>query len=292
VLSASTTNCGAPVPLPPVFDTVYSFTSKSSVASLLSSTSAALRTYYHSVASSLNPSKPRVSGVFYHKHAPVSFNINVFCQIDEGETGEGNQRIVEVQRRHGDVSSFHTFYIFLLSEMTRAGHLSANVNMDVDCGDMDSMSPPSLDDDDELEQTVREMWTTKASSNNHKDAREGLRGLLASSIQNDDDLMPIVHRALDNQHDIEQYRLAIDLLDTALHRQKPPTSDLLLPVLSSLFSTSRDTPFGYETLHLYRSMLHSIDAMSYDAKLSSIINNESEVIDHIRENINTTAVKV
>jgi len=281
----------APLPLPAVFDETYSFVSSSSASSLLAAVSSTVRTFPSQVSFSAHPTSPRLSGLFYADNKPVSFRVSVFTSEDD------ESRVVEVQRRSGDMAAFHSLYRFLIDCMRREGHFAAET------AEMDCMEPPSMGDDDDcaLERSIMDMWRIKAGSDRYSDARDGLHGLLSPTaathhqpLFSPSELLPVIQHGIDSDYDVEQQRLAVQLLDTQLAAIQPPTSPLppalLLPLLPALLSTARSVPIDYQTVSMRTGLLQVLDALrSRGAVLADAMGTDSEVLDFLRANAHSTS---
>ena len=281
------------LPLPAVFDEGYSFVSSSSASSLLSAVSGTVRAFASDLSSSAHPTSPRLSGVFYADNQPVFFRVSVFTSED------GESRVVEVQRRSGNMAAFHTFYRHVVEYMRREGHFAAEAS------EMDRMEPPSMgdDDDDALELSIMDMWRIKAGSDRYSDARDGLHGLLSprAALQAEPlfaptELLPVIQHGIDSEHDMEQQRLAVQLLDSQLASVEPTASALphthLLPLLPSLLSTARSVPVEYHTLSMRTGLLQVLDSLrSRHSELADAMETERELLAFLRANThNTSAV--
>ena len=281
-----------PLPLPAVFDESYSFVSSSSASSLLAAVSDTVRAFPSAASFAAHPTSPRLSGVFYHDNKPVSFRVSVFTAED------GESRVVEVQRRSGEMAAFHSLYCHVIGSMRRNGHFAAETS------EMDRMEPPSMGDDDDsaLESSIMDMWRIKASSDRYSDARDGLHGLLSptaaakrESLFSPSELLPVIQHGIDSDYDIEQQRLAVQLLDSQLasavdSHSSPLPAALLLPLIPSLLSTARAVPVHHHTLSMRTGLLQVLDSLrSHDSSLADAMNTESEMLDVLRANTHTTS---
>ena len=275
----------APLPLPAVFDESYSFVSSSSASSLLSAVSSIIHTYPSDVSFAAHPTSPRVSGVFYHDNKPVSFRVSVFTAEAE------ESRVVEVQRRSGDMAAFHSLYRFIVDCMRRDGHFAAQT------AEMDRMEPPSMGDDDDhaLEMSVMDMWRIKAGSDRYTDARDGLHGLLTpkSAAQHEalfssSELLPVIQHGIDSDYDAEQQRLAVHLLDSQLATAASSSPShlphhLLLPLVPSLLTTARTVPIEHHTHNMRTGLLAVLDALrSRHSALADAVEAERELLHALR----------
>ena len=284
-------NSLVPLPLPAVFDETYSFVSSSSASSLLAAVSSTVRAFQSNVSFSAHPVSPRLSGVFYHDNKPVFFRVSVFTSED------GESRVVEVQRRSGDMAAFHELYRFIIDCMRREGHFAA------ESSEMDRMEPPSMgaDDDSALERSIMDMWRIKASSDRYSDARDGLHGLLSptasmrhESLFSASELLPVIQHGIDSDYDVEQQRLAVQLLDTQLELHAPSSAPLspalLLPLVPSLLSTARSVPIDYHTHSMRTGLSQVLDTLrSRDSMLADAMDTDSEVLDFLRANTHSTS---
>jgi len=279
------------LPLPAVFDESYSFVSSSTASSLLAAVSSTVHAFPSNVSFSAHPTSPRLSGVFYHDNKPVFFRVSVFTSED------GESRVVEVQRRSGDMAAFHSLYRFIIDCMQREGHFAAETS------DMDRMEPPSMgaDDDSALERSIMDMWRIKAASDRYADARDGLHGLLSptaasrhESLFSPSELLPVIQHGIDSDYDMEQQRLAVQLLDSQLTSAAQPTSQLaptvLLPLVPSLLTTARTVPIEYHTLSMRTGLLQVLDTLrGRGTALADAMETEREVLDFLRANTNSTS---
>jgi len=146
--------------------------------------------------------------------------------------------IVEVQKRQGSTANFHTFFLHIIQQLTHKGHLTPATTAAAASimHPLSSLTPPMMDDDHmdaALDAAVLNMWVDKSMSNNYRDAREGMRGLIQGQDRQDaqrspshSQLVAILQKGL-GSYDQEQMRLSLSLLETAMAQHPEETS--LLP---------------------------------------------------------------
>ena len=288
-------------PLPSDFEERHSLECCAGCDAVMAALVACVKAFYHSVSWQLHPSKPRLSGVFYHRHAPVCFQVNAFAA--DGVAGNGSpspsastSTVIEVQRRSGDLRLFQSFFLCLQEQLAQRGLVKADTQQPAYA--MESLSPPSLGEDEEddaaLELVVQDMWRAKAASLNHADARDGLRGLLAPSSPRPSasgfrplplsELCPIIHRALGNTHDPEQQRLAFTLLNHSLAAPASPStvSAHVQPLVPALFASVGELPSTYHSLDAARVLARICDSMETHPQLAPLVAEQGELVEQVR----------
>ena len=271
--------------LPPVFEGQYSLAACHGCDAVMAALPGCLESYPSPVSYEAHGEKPRVSGVFYEAHAPVHFQVNVFLARDMGGA------VIEVQRRAGDIRSFHAFFSHLQSQLTGAGVLQAERHQAPQ--PMESLSPPAFDDcdDDGLDALVQEVYTAKAMSLNHSHAREGMRGLMAVSPLPLSAVSPVMKKALASSHDAEQQRLAFALLQQSLECASPSGATHVQPVLPALFDCMGDLSPSYASVDAARSLARICDSLKGNPQLAALFAEHAEVVGQVKQMAAAGAVR-
>ena len=281
VVASSSPSVSA-LPLPAAFDLTYSFTSSSPTAQLLQSAGSAFASFGCGCSTSRHDSKPRISGVFYDSDAPVKFSLTVFTM---GEAAaESGHKVVELLRRRGDLVAFQRLYLHLLQQLVQAGHVQPEVMAGYH--PLRALSPPPFDmDEAELDASVQELWMLKASSSRRSDAQEGLRGLRAASAPIDSSTLPLVQQAICRQHDAEQQRLGLGLLERGLSSPSAPSASAMLPLLPSLFSCMGALPASFESMSSAASLLRVCDELKKQSELSPLVLEQADLIAQVQQTV-------
>jgi hypothetical protein len=263
--------------LPHVFEGQYSLAACHGCDAVMAALPGCLESYPSQVSFEVHVSKPRVLGVYYEAHAPVHFQINVFLARDMGGA------VIEVQRRAGDIRAFHAFFSHLQLELTEAGVLQAERHQAPQ--PMESLSPLPLDDcdDDALDALVQDVYRAKAMSLNHSHAREGMRGLMAAAPLPLRDVSPVMEKALNSSHDVEQQRLAFALFQQSLECASPSGASQVQPVLPALFECMGDLSPSYASVDAARSLARICDSLKGNPQLAALFAEHAEVVGQVTQ---------
>ena len=266
--------------LPALLEGQYSLAASQPCHVVMAAFPACLDNFRLRVSYEVHPSKPRLSGVFYDEtHSPVHFQLNVF----KAEEGPAGSTVVEIQRRAGDLRSFHSFFLALEQFLTEAGILRSDLHQSH--YPMESMDPPPFDSegDDALDLLVQDLYKAKALSINHSDAREGLQGLLCSAPLPLVDVCPLMQKAMGSGHDVEQQRLAFALFQQSMECTSPSGAALAKPVLPGLFDCMGDLSPSYASIDAARSLVRICDSLEGNSQLAGMVDEHAELVAQVRQ---------